>query len=80
MVKLTYVDLIEEFGVPKTPLFQTLNLLFHPLKITSLKHLWYLILIGYVKKEIVREVINIKNNNNGRETKHLRYEEAYIVA
>ena len=59
VVKLTYADLIGEFGVPKSIICQTLNVLLPPLKITSLKHLWDLIAIGDVKKKIVRGVTRL---------------------
>ena len=41
----------------KITLRKTINLIFPSLKITSLKHLWYLIEVGDVNKETVREVI-----------------------
>ena len=36
----------EDFGVPNTYLQRYLNLIFPPLKISSLKHLWYLMSLG----------------------------------
>ena len=55
----TYDDILEEFGVPKVTLFQTLNVIFLPLKFIYLKHLWYLLVTGNVKKERVREMISL---------------------
>ena len=59
MVKSTYSDIIEEFGIPKITLWKTLNIISPQLKINDLKHLWYVIAVGDVKKERVREVIRL---------------------
>ena len=64
MVKSTYAGLLEEFCIPKRTLCRTLNVLFPPLKITSLKHLWDPIAIGDAKKEIFREVIRLTTIRN----------------
>ena len=63
LVNSTHADLCEEFGVPKTTLLKTLNVIFTPLKCTSTKHLWVLIVIGDSNKEIFREVIRIIKTN-----------------
>ena len=54
MVKSTYTDILDECWVPKTNLWRTLNVLFTPLKCSSLKHLWYLAAVGKVKRQRVR--------------------------
>ena len=54
MVNSTYSDIIEEFGIPKITLWKTLNIISPQLKINDLKHLWYVIAVGDVKKEKVR--------------------------
>ena len=81
MVKSTYDELVQEFGLSKGTLCQILNVLFPPLKHTFLKHLWHLIAIGCVKKERVREVIGLTTIKNiiGRENYLLRDEESYIL-
>ena len=64
MVKSSYSDILDEFGVPKTTIWRTLNVLFPP-KIKSMKHLWDLIEVGNFMRKRVREVIGlttIKNN------------------
>ena len=43
IVKSTYAEIIEDFGVPKDTLSQTLNILYQTLKFSSLKHLWGII-------------------------------------
>ena len=59
MVKSTYAELIEEFGTPKRILLHNLNVISPPLKCSSLKHLWSLILFGDVNKERFLEVIRL---------------------
>ena len=64
MVNPSYSDIFEELGVPKTTIWRNLDVIFPPLKCSSLKHLWYLIAVGKVKRKIVREVIRLKKLKN----------------
>ena len=59
MAKSTYNDLLDEFGVPKTTLWQTLNVLFPPLNFIYLNHQWDLLAVRKVVRKRVREVIGI---------------------
>ena len=56
LIKSSYSDTLEEFGVPKSTICCTLNIILPPLKFSSLKHLWYLIEVETITKKIVREV------------------------
>ena len=80
MTNSTYAEHVEEFGVPRCTLSQTLNEFFPILKCVSLKHLWDPIHNVDVKKEIVREamIITTTGNKIGRETYLFNDEEAYI--
>ena len=81
LIKSSYSYIIEEFGVPKSTICCTLNVILPPLKFSSLKHIWDLIEVGKITKKIVREVIvkTVVKNKNGK-TYLLKYKEAYIVA
>ena len=59
MVKSSYTELLGGFSVPKTTIWKKIDLLFPPLKFTSLKPLWDLIAVGNVKRQIFREVIRL---------------------
>ena len=47
----SYSDILEEFGVPKKNLYQTLSVISPQLKFPHLKHQWDLIDIGGVNRE-----------------------------
>ena len=82
MIKSTYHELLEKFGCTKMhTLYQAANVIFPPLKCSSLKHLQDLISVGDVNKERVRCVIRLYKNpeKTGRGTYLHRYEEAYIT-
>ena len=81
MTKSSYSDLLEEFGVPNSTIWCTLNLISPPLKLNSLKHLWDIIRVGKTTKKIVIEVIAKKviKNKSGPKNYPLKDEEAYIV-
>ena len=49
-----YSEIIEIFGVPKSTICLSLNVIFPPLKYSSLKHLWGLVRFGKTTKKIVR--------------------------
>ena len=66
MVNSSYAEPFEEFGVPKSTICRSLNVLLPPLKITSMKHLWDLIEIENTKKEKVRELITLTTIKNVR--------------
>ena len=55
--KSSYYEILLDFGVPNSTLTYLLNVLFAPLKCSSLKHLWDLMGVGKITKRIVREVI-----------------------
>ena len=80
MVKPIYSDLLKEFGVPKTTLCKTLNVLLPTLKCSYLNYLWDLIEVVKLTSQRVIEVIRLtKINKIGRSTYLLRDKEAYIV-
>ena len=55
--KSSYSDILGEFGLPNSTLTYFLNVIFPPLKCSSLRHLWDLMGVGKITKIIVREVI-----------------------
>ena len=58
-MKSIYSDLIEEFGVPNSTLWNTLNVIFPPLTFSSLKHQFYLVGVCKITNRTIREVITI---------------------
>ena len=57
LIKSSYYDILENCGVPKSTICRSLNLIFPPLKLSSLKHLWDIIVVGKINEKIVREFI-----------------------
>ena len=55
--KSSYSEILVKFGVPNSTLTYFLNILFVPLKCSSLKHLWDLMGVGKRTQGKVREVI-----------------------
>ena len=55
-IKSSYSGILEFFGIPNSALTLSLNIIFPSLKYSSLKHLWDLILVGKIKRRIVRKV------------------------
>ena len=55
--KSSFSDILVKFGVPKSTLTYFLEIIFPPLKISSLKHLWDIMGVGKITKIIVREMI-----------------------
>ena len=55
--KSSYYEIIGKFGVPKSDITVSLNVIFPTLKYSSLKHLWDIVGVGKITKRIVREVI-----------------------
>ena len=72
----------DDFGVPNTYIQRYLNLIFPPLKCSSLKHLWYLTILGEIDNKSVRNMIteNIVKQKLGQKYYLLGYEYAYILA
>ena len=72
----------DEFVVPKTSLKRYLNVIFLPLKYSSLKHLWYLTSLGKINNKIVRNKItgNIVRKKLVQKSYPIKDKEAYIVA
>ena len=70
LIKSSYYDILDFFGVPKSTLTRSLNINFPSLKCSSLKHLWDIILVGKIKKRIVREVTAkiVVKNKSGKKT------------
>ena len=60
MVKSTCAGMFEEFGVPHFTLSQNVNVLLPLMLLRSLKHLCNLIVIVYVNKENVVELVRFK--------------------
>ena len=58
MEKSSYSEILVKFWAPKSTLTYFLNVLFAPLKCSSLKHLWDIMGVGKITKIIVREVID----------------------
>ena len=82
MIKSSYSEILENFGVPDSTLIFPLNVTSPSLKCSSLKHLWDLMGVGKITKRIVREVIAkiVVKNKSGNRNYLLNEEEAYIVA
>ena len=59
MFKSTYSGLPDLFVAPKSTIWKTLNVILLPFKITSLKHLWDVIVVVDINTEIFREVIRL---------------------
>ena len=57
MIKSSYSDILEIFGVPKSTLCRSLGVIFRPLKCSSLKHLWNVIVVGKTTKIMVRKLM-----------------------
>ena len=55
--KSSYSEILVKFGVPKSTLTYFLEIIFPPLKSSSLKHLWDIMGVGKITKIIVREMI-----------------------
>ena len=64
------------FGVPKSTLCLSLNLIFLSLKRSSLKRLWGIIVVGEITKKIFRKVIETKvvKNKSGNKNYLLKDE------
>ena len=58
-MKSRYSEILEEFGVTKTILWLTFNVLLLIVKYTSKKHHWGVATVGKVMRKIVREVIGL---------------------
>ena len=58
MDKSSYSEILVKFGVPKSTLTYFLKVISSPLECSSLKHLWYLMGVGKIKKRTFREVID----------------------
>ena len=54
LMKSSYSKILEKFGVPKSTLCRSLNVIFPPLKCSYLKHLSDIIVVGKIKNKIVR--------------------------
>ena len=54
LIKSSYYEIIDQFGAPKSTLTRPLNVIFLPLKCSSLKHPWYLMGVGKITTRIVR--------------------------
>ena len=72
----------DEFGVPKTTIQRYLNIIFMPLNFSSLKHHWYLMILGKINDKSVRKTISEKivKRKLGQQTYILKDKEGYIVA
>ena len=81
-MKSIYSDLIEEFGVPNSTLWNTLNVIFPPLTFSSLKHQFYLVGVCKITNRTIIEVITITVVKKITGTKNclIKDKEAYIVA
>ena len=81
MIKSRYSEILEEFRVPKSTIWLTLNVILPPLNCPSMKHLWDLIGVDKITKKIVREVIMLTVVKTRSGPKHylLNDEESYIV-
>ena len=52
--KSSYSKILGKFGVPKSTITVSLNVIFLPLKFSSLKHLWGIMGVGKTTEIIVR--------------------------
>ena len=59
-----------------------LNVIFPPLKCSSINHLWYIMSLVEINNKSVMKMIaeNIDKQKLGQKTYLLKYKEAYIVA
>ena len=71
MSKLIYSDIIKEFGVPKTTLWRTLNVLLPSMKYSSVRHHFENTRVVKSKSKRVIEVIRLRT---------IKDKEAYMVA
>ena len=69
MDKSSYSEILVKVGVPKSTLTYFLNVIFAPLKFSSMKYLWDLMGVGKITNRIVREVIEKIVVNTKGETK-----------
>ena len=76
--KSRYYDLLENFGVPKPTPWCNLNVIFPPIKCSSVKHLWDLTAVGKFTIKIYIGVISLKTIKIkiGTVNYLLRYKEA----
>ena len=61
LLKSSCTMIHDDFGVLKTSIYSYLNLMFPPLKCSSLKHLWYLTSLGDISNTTVRKLTREKN-------------------
>ena len=82
LLKSSCATIQDNFGVTNTSLQRYLNVIFPPLKCSSLKHLWYLMSLGKISNKTVRKTIteNIVKKELGHKSYLLKDEEAYIVS
>ena len=82
MIKSSYFEILEIFGVPKSTLCLSLNVIFPPLKCSSLNHPWDIKVFGRITNKIVREVIEKKvvKNKSGNTNYLLKDKEEYILS
>ena len=68
MIKSSYSEILVKFGVPNSTLTRSLNVIFPPLKVSSLKHLCDIIVVGKITKRIFREAIAkiVVKNKSGK--------------
>ena len=73
--------LFKKFGVPKSTLCRSMNVIFSGLKCSSMNHLWDIVVVFTSAKKIVREVIakTVVNTKIGKKTCLSKNKEAYIV-
>ena len=75
LMNSNYSEILEEFGLPNSTLWSTLNVIFPSLKCSSLKHLWDLIGVDKIAKTTVGEVIihTVSKNRPGPKNYLLEY-------
>ena len=73
--------MLVNFAIPKSTVTYFLNVIFAPLKCSSLKNLWDLMGVEKITKRIVRDVTEkiFINTKRGNKTYLLKDEEEYIV-
>ena len=81
LLKSSCAAIHDNFDVPKTSIQRYRNLIFSPLKCSSLKHLWYLMSLGKISNKTVRKTIteNIVKIKLGHKSYLLKDKEAYIA-
>ena len=81
-IKSSHSDILEIVGVPKSTIWQSLNVIFPLLRYFPLKHLWGLIVVNKTTNKVSREVIekSVAKNKSGTKTYLLKDKEAYNVA